>query len=158
MFVIGIVLFQLFVAGGMRRIKTLRRIIGEKEKELVQMSRMSREHNSFANELKDISDRIAARDADFAIFSFLEQTASDLKIRQNIEYMKPSFAPVGKNYAESVVELKLNDVTLGQTTQYLFKIEKSGKLLNIKRLDIKTGTGSISNLDVVFEVSTLVPD
>jgi len=155
-FIIGMIVFQIFISGGIRRIKTLRRIIAEKENELDQMREMCAEYNKIEEEMRDVSKRLAKRDEDFAIFSFLEQTATDLKIRGNIAYMKPSFSSLGEDYSESIVEVKLNDVTLNQINKYLFEIEKSGNLLNIKRLDIKTDPQNTEYLDIVFEVSTLV--
>jgi len=155
-FVLGIIVFQLFISGGIRRGKTLQRIIAEKENELAEMRQMCGEYNEMKKEMNDVSKRLSKRDGDFAIFSFLEQTATDLQIRKHIAYMKPSFSSLGEDYAESIVEVKLNAVTLNQINKYLFEIEKTENLLNIKRLDIKASSQNPGYLDVVFEVSTLV--
>jgi len=154
--ILCVIIFQIFISGGMRRTKTLRRIIAEKENELDQMRQMCREYDEIKEEMNDVSKRLSKRDEDFAIFSFLEQTATGLQIRKHIVYMKPSFSSLGEEYSESIVEVKLNEVTLSQISKYLFKIEKPGNLLNIKRLDIKASSQNPEYLDIVFEVSTLV--
>ena len=88
------------------------------------------------------------------LFSFLEKSAGDAELKGHIKYMKPSTAQSAGPYRESKVEMKLEQVTLKQLVDYLYRIESPEKLISIKRISIKENKGESGYIDAVLQVLT----
>ena len=88
-----------------------------------------------------------------AIFSRLEELASQTGIRNNIFYMKPTVSTPSEVYNEESVEVKMESVTLEQLVRYLHQVENSPQLLKIKRLEMKPRFDNRQILTATFRVS-----
>ena len=101
-----------------------------------------------------LAQRLAGRTKNFTLFSFLEKAAGDAEVKNNIKSMKPS-ASTGKGpFKESLVEMKLERITLAQMVGYLKLIESPEKLVSIKRISIQSNKKETQFLDVVLQVLT----
>ena len=98
--------------------------------------------------------RLAKRSNTFTLFSFLENAAGNAGVKDNIKSMKPS-ASTGKGpFKESLVEMKLERVTLGQMVGYLKLIESPENLVSVKRVSIQANKKETQFLDVILQVLT----
>lgn len=104
--------------------------------------------------INTINSKLETGKKDFPILSFLEDTARQVGIKEKIVEMKPFEASVGEQYKESSVELKVDGITMNQLVEYLYKIEHSDKILNIKKLKLKKMAKNEQFIDVKFEVAT----
>ena len=96
------------------------------------------------------------RAKNFTLFSFLDQLVRKAGIKENLKYMKPS-TTVEKSgrYKISLVEMKLQALTLEQLTKYLYMVETSRNDVTVKRLSIsKTGKPE-GFINAVLQVETL---
>ncbi len=99
--------------------------------------------------------RISRKQAGFTLFSFLDRMAGETALKDRIAYMKPSTqTPKDSPYKISLVEMKLQKITLAQLVLYLHRIETDASTVQIKRISIiKTGKGQ-SHIDAVMEIES----
>src|SRR5690606_35168266 len=91
--------------------------------------------NAHSNEVQ-----LKARPQGFTLFSFLDTLAGQSGIKQNIDYMKPSTSNLkNSSYSLSMVELKINALTMEQLVSFMHGVETSPNLIWIKRISIDRG-------------------
>ena len=105
-----------------------------------------------------VSSRIARligrRDAGFSLFSFLEQQADTVRVKNRVTYMKPSTIDLDEGLQESAVEMKLERITLRQLIDFLDKVESVDKVVLVKRLAVQKNKKDNNVLDVVATIVT----
>ncbi len=134
----------------------LKRAIKVKTKILKEMIVLKSEYDMI-NKKSDLSKNlIAKRKKGFTLFSFLDKNTGEAGIKDHISYMKPSSsAQKNSKYKISLVEMKLQAITLEQLTTYLYKIETSNNNVFIKRISI-TKTGKQKQfINAVLHVETI---
>ena len=123
---------------------------------LVEMQRMQSEYNSLTQQAKISVSRFKDRPKGFTLYSFMDRLAGESGIKDRISYMKPS-KTVEKNspYKISRVELKLDDITLEQLTNYLYGVETSKNMVRIKKISISKNDRKEGLLSAVLQVETV---
>jgi general secretion pathway protein M len=149
-FLMQLVVFPLFDTR-----KRLQRGVQAKEAGLRDMLRMQAEYQDYQSGSQGIAKFLANRKRGFTLFSFLEQAAGAAEVKDNIKYMKPSTAKGSGPYKESMVEIKLETITMKQLVGYLHRIESPKNVTSIKRISIKGNKKEPGYLDVVLQVLTL---
>ena len=125
-----------------------------KQNNLQQMVALRGEYLLLQQDSDTLAQRLVNRPKNFTLFSFLEKAAGDAGVKDNIKSMKPS-ASTGKGpFKESLVEMKLERITLGQMVAYLKLIESPENLVGIKRASIQSNKKETQFLDVVLQVLT----
>ena len=128
--------------------------VAVKQKNLQEMVNLRQEYLVLQQGSDILAQRLASRPKSFTLFSFLEKAAGDAGVKENIKYMKPS-ASTGKGpFKESLVEMKLEKITLGQMVGYLKLIESPGRLVSIKRISIQSNKKETQYLDAILQVLT----
>jgi len=96
------------------------------------------------------------RDMSFTLFSFLDRLAGEAGVKDTITYMKPSTeeSEAGNNRL-SLVEMKLEAVSLENLVAYIYKIETSRSMVFVKRLSISRKEKDVGGVDAVMQVVTL---
>ena len=149
------VVFQFLVFPSLDKRERLKRTLQTKTDILEKMTALQSEYNTIKKRTELSKSRFAGRDTGFTLFSFLDKLTGKAGIRNHVTYMKPSTS-VQKNspFKISQVEMKLQGLTLQQLNSYLYMVETSKNMINIKRLSISK-TGKIENLiDAVLQVET----
>jgi predicted nuclease with TOPRIM domain len=147
--------FQIFVRLALGRVKTLGRVLLEKQQILDELRIKSQEYNSISSELERICQEIGKQKEDRQILSFVERIQKDCGLMQNVVYMKPTTMAINDIYEKTTIEIKLQDITLNQLIQFLLKIESSEMLVGIRTLDIKRRAQKPNLLDAVIQVANL---
>jgi len=125
-----------------------------KEKQLQEIAVLRQEYLLLQQDSDILAQRLANRAKNFTLFSFLEKAAGEAGVKGNIKSMKPS-ASTGKGpFKESLVEMKLERITLGQMVGYLKLIESPKNLVSIKRISIQSNKKETQFLDAVLQVLT----
>lgn len=147
-------IIQLVVAPFWERRERYRDSIAAKQNNLQQMVALRQEYLMLQLDSNTLADRLQNRPKNFTLFSFLENAAGDAGVKENIKSMKPS-ASTGKGpFKESLVEMKLERITLGQMVGYMKLIESPDKLVGIKRISIQSNKKETQFLDVILQVLT----
>jgi|GEM_PF-1141962 len=161
--VMVLITYVLWVGPTWDRLVLLQRLIPQKEKEMVEFAVTTREYKTDWEKVKRQEERLTAPPG-FSPLSFLEESASKNKIRQNIVYIRPAVTGtmgmagtvgLGKTpspYKETQVEVRLENVTLLQAVPFLRAIEDAP--LRMKRLSMKTRLTDSSLMDIVVWVSS----
>jgi general secretion pathway protein M len=98
---------------------------------------------------------MAGRSSGFTLFSFLDTLAGQVGLKDRIAYMKPSKTTLENTpYTLSVVETKLQNITMKQLTSYLYRIETSNNLVRVKGLSISKTGKQAGTVDAVLLAET----
>ena len=133
----------------------MQRGIAARMEALRTISALSAEYKTFQDDALGTKQRLANREKNFTLFSYLEKAAGESAVKNHIKYMKPSASNALGPFKESLVEMKLEQVTLQQLTGYLQKIESPTEIVSIRRISIQSSKGEAGYLDAVLQVSTL---
>jgi len=151
-FAAGCLLFAFAIKPAMARTKTLRRVIHEKEDELEKLRARSNEYNSLRDSLNDIRAKVASQDKGFELLPFTESLIREHGLEKKVATMKQQVLNLGRSQSETIVEVKLENLTLKQLVDFLRKVESSQALLRIKSLYIKKNLTNTEMLDSVIEI------
>ena len=134
--------------------RRLQRSVRAKEEGLKEILRLSSEYLSHRERTQGVQEVLARRNKGFTLFSFLEKSAGDAGVKAHIKYMKPSVSTGPGPYKESLVEMKLEAITLQQLISYLYGIESPDDAVGIKRLSIDENRRKSGSLDAILQVLT----
>jgi len=138
----------------MERRERLESAVRQKQATLADMQAMKLEYESLKDENERFKRNFSDRPRGFTLFSFLDQLAGEAGIKDHIAYMKPSKSrPKNSPYNLSMVELKLQGISIKQLTPYLYMVETSKNMVFIRRISI-TKTGKEGMIDAILQVET----
>ena len=150
----GFFLFQFLIAPFFEKRDRLQRGIQAKEEGQAEILRLSAEYKNLQKGSQNMQRLLAKRDKGFTLFAFLEKAAGDCGVKERINYMKPSSSKGAGPYKESMVEMKLEGITLNQLTEYLYRVESPENIVSIRRISIKENAKQSGYLEAVLQAST----
>ena len=154
--VVIFVLLQFVVFPMFARNDQLSQMLASRQSDLQQMQQLQAEYRQTANKANQAQQFLNRRSSGFTLFSFLETLAGRTNVKSNIAYMRPTTtAQKDSPYRLSMVEMKLQDITMTQLLAYLHGIETSLDMIYIKRLSIAKGEQKSDLITTVFQVETL---
>jgi hypothetical protein len=146
-------LFKLAVKPALARIETLNRVIPEKQRELIELRAKSKEYISRRDSLNDLRKRVASQDQVLELLPFLESLVRQGGLSENTVAMGQNVLPLGQDYQEAIVEIRLQNVTLKELVNFLSKIEGSSLVLaKTRSLYITRNPTDADLLDSVIEI------
>ena len=148
-------LFQFLVFPFFEKREQFRKGIRAKEKELREMTVLSARYQDLKKNSSQMENILSRRNRSFTLFSFLEHAAGEAQVKDHIKYMKPSTSKGSGPYIESLVEMKLEGITLDQLVNYLYRIEKPEDLTVIRRVSISDNKKEEGYLDSILQVLTI---
>jgi general secretion pathway protein M len=120
------------------------------------MHRMKAEHDSMKSRSKQSEVRFTRRDKGFTLFSFLDQLAGQSRIKERVNYMRPSKIEQKNSPLKlSRVEMKLEAVTLEQLATFLHGVETSRNMAVVSKLSVTRRDQKEGLLDAILQVDTL---
>lgn len=137
----------------MDRLKTMDRLISQKENEIVEMSQLRKQVLATQQKISGVENRIV-QDRNFSLFSYLEGIAVKNQIKDRIIFIRPQPSQVSGDYREVAVEVRMESVTLAQTVKFLETIQASPQFLRVKRAQLKTRYNDPKLLDGTFVVAS----
>ncbi len=151
-----LLLFHFILSPVLASRKRLQRSIVDKQIELQKIAGLKKEYEEVASQVGDIADRIEKRPADFTLFSFLEKQATASEVKERVKYMKPSTEEGEGPLLNSVVEMKLEQVTLVQLVEFLKLVESTDDVVSIGRISIQDSGKEEGLLDVIVQIVTFI--
>jgi general secretion pathway protein M len=121
-------------------------------KALAEMRIMQERYRSLSKQSGSLVALLEKRDAGFSLFSFLEKNAADSNVKENIAYMKPSASPGNEQFKQSLVEMKLQAISLKQLVAFLELTESPENLVGIDKITIQDNTKEETTLDVTLQM------
>jgi len=149
-------LIQLVIAPLFNRRMQLRQAVTSKTLMLAEMHRMKADYEGLKSRSKQSEARFTRRDKGFTLFSFLDQLAGQSRIKERVNYMRPSKIEQ-KNSALKLsrVEMKLEAVTLEQLATFLYGVETSRNMAVVSKLSVTRRDQKEGLLDAILQVDTL---
>jgi len=147
-------LLQFFVFPFFEKRKRIQRGLRAKEEGLKQVVRLASEFRTYQKGPQSVKQSLAGRKPRFTLFSFLEESGRKVGVKAHIKYMKPSISSGTGPYKESMVEMKIEAITLEQLVRYLYRVESANDLVKIKRISISENKKEKGYLDAVMQVIT----
>ena len=155
--VVGIFLvFQLIIEPFFNRTEQKNKTLQTKAVMLKQMRQWQAEYRALTQTANVSKSRFRDREKQFTLYSFMDSLARNTGIKDRITYMRPT-KKVQKNspFKLSRVELKLDAITLEQLTTYLYGVETSKNLVEIKKIVISKKDKEQALITAVLQVETL---
>lgn len=135
--VLAFIVFQFVVIPYREKQDRMARALRSKTEALAEMKALKAEYDALTEKARMSKVKFARRDQGFTLFSFLDRLASETGVKDHITYMKPSKVDDKDTpYRISLVEMKLQDITMKQLTPYLHKVETSPNVIFIRRMSI----------------------
>ena len=132
----------------------LERSLQRKQNDLVEAAILQKEYQQLKDLQGGLATRVAQRTPQFSLFSFIENMAAVVRVKNRVTYMKPSATELDDGFTESAVEMKIEEVTLAQLVDFLSKIESLENVVIIKRIAIQKNKKTSDLLDVVLNIIT----
>jgi general secretion pathway protein M len=137
--------------------RKLDRALANRHSDIAELKLLQQDYRELQAEAGGIKEKINTRDPGFSLFSFLDGQASAAEVKDYISYMKPSTAETRESeLLKSVVELKLQEISLSKLVTFLEGIESSENVISIQRMSIQENSQNEGLLDVILQIVTFV--
>lgn len=107
--------------------------------------------------LSEIRKTLAGRRANFTLFSYLDQKAVAAGVKGRIRQMQSVAGARTSSLEETIVDVKLDKLTMKQLAEFLFYVEAPGEMVRIKRLQVTRMKESPEYLSVSLLVASYQP-
>ena len=148
------IFFQFVCFPALDRRDRLKSAAQGKVKMLEEMQQLAIEYHDIGRRTRLLEKQLTKREKGFSLFSFLDRLASEVGVKNNIAYMKPSRS-VQKNRSVKIssVEMKIQAISLSKLADYLYRAETSHNMVIIRRASL-TKKGK-SGIDAVLQVEAV---
>jgi len=146
---------QLVVNPLLEKRDRLRRMLDVKSRTIEGMAAERAKYDALIKQIQSSRERLARRKKSFSLFAFLDELAGDTGIKNKIKYMKPSSTSQKDSPIKtSMVEMKMEGITLKQLTVYLYQVETSPNTVFVRRISISKAEKVEGLVDAVLQVET----
>ncbi len=148
-------LFSFAVRPAIERVETLTRVIPERQSELEVLQAKAGEYIALRDGLETLHTKIASQEKTFELLPFLEALIRECGLAKKVATMKQHVSQLEPNHCETIVEIELQNLTLSQLVNFLWRVESSKVLARTKSLYIKKNLENTDLLDSLIEVHNL---
>jgi len=155
--VLAAVLHIAVIVPSLEKRDELRRSIRKAELQREELRVLGREYDQILRETKNISQRTGGQPRGFELLPFLTQTANRLKLKSHLTSMKPSQRQLGGNLSESMVDLRLEGVSLENLVDSISAIEQAKAAVAISSIRVQPESKLGGGLNVSMRVISINP-
>lgn len=153
---ITLLYFMFIISPALSRQKSLAGFIEKKESDMLRMVALRGKWDRFKQSRAEAERILTRRGKKFTLLTFLESVSRAVDVHKNIQYIKPlSYPGESGPLKREGIEMKFDDINTKQLVEFLYKIEYSAKLLQIKLIKIKRKAKEKS-LAVTLQINTYV--
>ena len=132
----------------------IRQALQINQKKLDEVIKLDAEFAQQEAKISKIKMVMSTRTADFSLFSYLEKKAAQAGVRGNIKYMNSSRGTQSAAFEESLIDMKLDKITIKQLTDFLYFAESSADLVRIKRITVNKMKESPEYLSAQLQIAS----
>ena len=125
------------------------------QKKLDEVIKLNAEFAGQEAKISNIKKVMSTRTADFSLFSYLEKKAPQAGVRGNIKYMNSSRGIQSAAFEESLIDMKLDKITIKQLTDFLYFAESPADLVRIKRITVSKMKESPEYLSAQLQITSV---
>lgn len=148
-------LFTVAIRPAIERMETLNRVIPEKQRTLQELRTKSARYLVLRAGLDNLQRQADAGEKEFELLAFLESITNDLHLAEKVTMMKQQVVQLDSDYSETIVEVKLENITLKQLVEFLLTTKSSNQFLCVRSLYTRKNVANPNLLDAVTQISTL---
>lgn len=153
--VLLMLMHMLIVSPLLEKRENLKQRIDRARDQLVELRALEKEYDQILEETRQINEQIRSRPAGFTLFSFLDQTANKLKLKNHLASMKPSRRNLEGNLVEDLVEVRLEGISLENLVSFLYEIERSSAPTAIANIRIQPVPRAEGGLNATMVISSI---
>lgn len=128
----------------------LNKRLATRQKAVAEMRVLKEQYQRLHERSGSIASQLAQREAGFSLFSFLEKNADESAVKEHIAYMKPSESRGNEQFSQSMVEMRLQAVSLEKLLVFLEKTESPQHLVGLEKITIQENTKEEATLDATL--------
>ena len=149
----GWALFALVVKPARDRIRTLQRILPEKQAQLRQLETQSAQYTALRSEFARRQTQMTSPGPDFQLLPFLETLVERHKLTQHVVTMEPDSRQAQPAHAEAVT-IELRGLSLKQLIDFLSAVQTSESSVRVGSLHIRKNPANEALLDSTVGISS----
>ena len=150
-----LVVVQFVVRPTAERISMLRRVVADKREVLTDLRAGTSEYQALTEEIEQLRSMISRQQESRTMLSAIERIGEASGLSENVLSLKPTTVTMDEEYEETVVEIRLDRITLAQLVEFLGKLESLGRAGGIKGLDVRRAERSEGALRAVVQLATV---
>jgi len=154
-FLVLLVILQFIVRPTTERISMLGRVVADKRDVLTDLRAKSLEYKTLAEEVDRLRSMISQQQESRTMLSAIERIGEASGLSENVLSLKPTTVTMDEEYEETVVEIRLDRITLAQLVEFLAKLESLGRAGGIKALEVRHADRSEGALRAVVQLATV---
>jgi len=135
----------------------LNKSIISNQKRLAELRELETEFVAREAVISRIKRNVSMRGSNFSLFSYLEKKAAQANVRGYIKYMNSSKGAPSDSFEESLIDMKLDKITIKQLADFLYLADSPSDLVRIKKITINKMKESPEYLSVQLQVSSFQP-
>lgn len=114
----------------------MKKSIANSTKKLEELVKIDAELAVQEAKISQIKRTLASRRPDFTLFSYLERKSFSAKVRGSIKQMNSIQGVKSPSFEETLIDLKLEKITIKQLADFIYQIESPDELIRIKRITV----------------------
>jgi type II secretory pathway component PulM len=147
-------LYALAVKPASDRIRTLQRIIPEKQAELRDLQAKSAQYTALQNEVARLRTKMGSQQSDFQVLPFLESVIERQELAKHVVTMERDTAQPQPDFSEVVVTIELHEVSLKQLVDFLGDVATPEAVVRVPSLHIRKDPSNEALLDSTVAISS----
>jgi general secretion pathway protein M len=132
----------------------LAKAIQVNQKKLTEISRLDAEFTLQEAAIAKIKMAMSTRGADFTLFAYLEKKAAQANVKGRIKQMNSSRGMQSASFEESLIDMRLDKITIKQLTDFLYFAESPADLVKVKKITINKMKESPEYLSAQLQISS----
>lgn len=151
-------LYAVAIKPARSRIRTLQRVIPEKQAQLQELQARSEEYMALQERFQMLRAKMASQERDFQLLPFLETMIERHELAGNVVTMQRDILRPQPDYSEVVVTIELQDVSLRQLVDFLTAVEASEAVIQVGSLHIRKDATNETLLDSTVGIYSPQPN
>ena len=157
MLVVMVLILEIFIFPFRDARAKLTKSIQTNQRKLNEVIKLDAEFAAQEAAIERVKRGVSARGAGFSLFSYLEKKAEQANVRGRIKQMNSSRGTSSASFEESLIDLKLEKITLKQLTDFLFYVESPADLIRVKKMTISKMKDNPDYLSAQMQISSFQP-
>ena len=133
----------------------LSKSIQTSQKKLSELRILDAEFTAQEAAIVKLKQAMAARGAGFTLFAYLEKKATQANVRGRIKQMNSAKGMQTASLEESLIDMKLEKITVKQLTDFLYYVESPADLVTVKKVSVSKMKESPEYLNAQLQISSI---
>jgi len=150
-----LIALQVLVRPARERLATLRRVVADRREVLTQIGMKSREYKDLEAQIAQLRAKVVPQQESRRILSTIERVRQECGLPQDVLSLKPTTIAVGDKYQQTMVDVRLEGVTLAQIVAFLSHLDSVVLAGRMTSLEIRRDEHSPGALRVTVQLAVV---